>query len=539
MFLCEGAQKRLVRTWVPIFRDKIMPLLLAAEDQFRVLYGEVGRPCWSVARMLGCLLLGELMDLSDEDLLDAVACDARYHQALWLRADATYLSRRSLVDFRSRLVRHDPDMELVRKLFDQICAEALSDMKLSTKQQRVDSTWLTSNIRVRGRLGLFRQTVRHFILWMEKDAAEHLERLSEELRNWHATFDDSWEAPRETAKQRPKILRLARWTYELVQEFANDADVCAQEPYQLLVRLLNEQCIINEAEGEGEGGDGDRRVVVSIPESQNKRDGAMRTPHDPDATTSQKGAGYHVQITETCNNDDHELILDYEVEPAHRPDTGRTPDIVERLDERGLKPETLYADGGYPTPSSLSENEKQGVKLHAPVTRQNMDSKKMSRMDFEVDQESGQIIACPEGHAPLQHTIRAATPTRTSEFALFDGARCSACPRRSECPVQSPGKDRPNGSFRLENSPGLHIRDQIFSEQQGEPWLKDYRIRAGVEATMSELKRTHGLERLRVRRLPRVKLSVSFKLMACNIKRWGKSALKRATLSTAPVAQAA
>ena len=46
-----------------------------------------------------------------------------------------------------------------------------------------------------------------------------------------------------------------------------------------------------------------------------------------------------------------------------------------------------------------------------------------------------------------------------------------------------------------------------------------YRIRAGIEATVSELKRRHGLGALRVRGRWRVELAVYLKALACNIKR--------------------
>ena len=43
--------------------------------------------------------------------------------------------------------------------------------------------------------------------------------------------------------------------------------------------------------------------------------------------------------------------------------------------------------------------------------------------------------------------------------------------------------------------------------------------RAGIEGTNSELKRAHGLGRLRVRGGLRVRLAVYLKALACNIKR--------------------
>ena len=48
---------------------------------------------------------------------------------------------------------------------------------------------------------------------------------------------------------------------------------------------------------------------------------------------------------------------------------------------------------------------------------------------------------------------------------------------------------------------------------------KRYAIRAGIEGTNSELKRAHGLGRLRVRGGRRVRLAVYLKALACNFKR--------------------
>ena len=51
-----------------------------------------------------------------------------------------------------------------------------------------------------------------------------------------------------------------------------------------------------------------------------------------------------------------------------------------------------------------------------------------------------------------------------------------------------------------------------------EEWRKRYAIRAGIEGTNSELKRAHGLGRLRVRGGRRVRLAVYLKALACNFK---------------------
>ena len=104
------------------------------------------------------------------------------------------------------------------------------------------------------------------------------------------------------------------------------------------------------------------------------------------------------------------------------------------------------------------------------------------------------------------------------------------------CPVRAPNHRTKGcqardtvGDFRLEITPELRLRDQMYAFQQTTEWKDRYKIRAGIEATNSELKRAHGIGRLRVRRMAKVCFAVACKVIACNIKRWAKAymALKR------------
>jgi len=87
-----------------------------------------------------------------------------------------------------------------------------------------------------------------------------------------------------------------------------------------------------------------------------------------------------------------------------------------------------------------------------------------------------------------------------------------------QCPVRAPNhRDRgcrPQdtiGHFRLEITPELRLRDQMYSIQQTIAWKDRYSIRSGIEATLSELKRAHGIGRLRVRRAVKVCFAVACK----------------------------
>jgi hypothetical protein len=99
-----------------------------------------------------------------------------------------------------------------------------------------------------------------------------------------------------------------------------------------------------------------------------------------------------------------------------------------------------------------------------------------------------------------------------------------------QCPVRTPNHRERGcqarqtvGDFRLEITAELRLRDQMYADQQTTSWKERYKIRAGIEATNSELKRSYGVGKLRVRRMTKVLFAVSCKLIACNVKRWAKA----------------
>ena len=151
--LSASAQRRLEACWAEGFRQTVMPELLAAEASFSILYADGGRPNWSVARLLGVCLLQQLQNHSDQEALDALSFDARWQHALDIAGDEAYLSRRSLVEFRRRLVEKDPQGILLRGVFDRVLSAGIESLNLETSEQRLDSTLVASNIRAQGRLG--------------------------------------------------------------------------------------------------------------------------------------------------------------------------------------------------------------------------------------------------------------------------------------------------------------------------------------------------------------------------------------------------
>jgi hypothetical protein len=347
--------------------------------------------------------------------------------------------------------------------------------------------------------------------------------------------------------------------YRLVECFSKDKAVSKSETYLLLKRLFEEQCEVTETKGTGGSNNGDGEGDTStVPSSESEAEtgkttetpapeteaeetvtvkrspkggDTLQSAYDMDASYGHKGQGYSVHIAETCRNPNTEIITDYEVHGAARSDIGKASDSVDRLETANRTPNKLYADGGYPTVESAYDIiENRGIELIAPVNRGPMDAAVMGRDRFEFN-DDGHVVSCPAGHPAIDHKILSNNSTERTLHAVFDGDRCRACSKLETCPVRAPNHrvkgENPRdtkGNFRLEITPQLRLRDDMLLKQQTREWMDDYKIRSGVEATMSELKRAHGLGKLRVRGLARVHFAVVCKVIACNIKRWAKAA---------------
>ena len=519
--LSPSLRSRIECSWAHLFKLEVLPILLKNEDRYALLYGKTGRPNFSVARVLGLCLLQEWNDLSDQQALDTFSFDVRWRYALEVSdEEEDYLSRRSLVEFRRRLAAKDPEMKLVRNVFDGVRDSAIQKLGVSAANQRVDSTHILSNIRIRGRLALFANTLTVFLRSLDEAS---FSRVPKAIQEWHASESEGWFGLG-AAEQKVKVEKLAQYVYELLLLFEKDDGVKGREPYQLLHRLFSEQCELADS---GSGQDPSYKVQV-----KKKTEGeTLQSPYDPDASYGHKGGGYSVHITETCQNSDKpEIITDYEVHGASRSDVGKAVGVVERLNEAGLKPETLFADGGYPSVPSTWKVKEQDIEFMAPVNRSRLSDEILGRDRFRFDAE-GFVIKCPMGHRPVDHRILSGNnSTRRSLHAMFRGSVCRSCKMLDQCPVRTPNHRHRGcpardtvGDFRLEITPEIRLRDEMYSLQQTKEWKDRYKIRSGIEATNSELKRSHGLGKLRVRRTPKVCFAVACKVIACNIKRWAKA----------------
>ena len=104
-----------------------------------------------------------------------------------------------------------------------------------------------TNIRNHGRADLFGKTLRHCLDRISARWPERLERLSDGLRAWHSEERNGWFGRGADAKAKRVVLQQrAEWLVEVLETFADDKEICADEGYELVARVVREQCEVVE-----------------------------------------------------------------------------------------------------------------------------------------------------------------------------------------------------------------------------------------------------------------------------------------------------
>lgn len=448
-------RQRCEKTWAGAFREHALPILRKVEDEFAGLYHATHGRPNRPVE----LVLGVLILKDMSNLTDREALEALEYDVRWWYALSREPHELHLCEKTLHNFRNGVIKNDKSKVaFRKVTDELIAALGVKVGRQRLDSKQILSNFAILTRLGLMCETIRVFLREVKKIDEKAYEGLPVGILKRHGEESCYQDARKTEGPRRLKV--VARDVYRLIERFEKDKAIAKTEGWKLLKRLFEEQCKVTRKPRKPRKDDddhGEAAVPVDLKEAKEVRSDSLQTPHDPEATYSgHKGKGYKVQVSETCvEGQEVRVITDVEVTRSCVDEARETVPAVERLEEAGQKPEELVADASYSGASNAAELSQKGVKLTAP---------------------------CPAAGKP--------------EEGQEDPEPEPKCP-------EDPKKA------------GEWLRRQEASEE----FQKRYAIRAGIEATMSELSRGHGMNKLRVRGEARVKLSVYFKALACNLKR--------------------
>jgi hypothetical protein len=446
------------KSWAETFRKQALPILREVEDEFSDLFhAEMGRPNRPVELVLGVLIFKDMSDQTDEEALESLAFDARWWWAFDRELHELPLCQKTLHNFRQRLLEHE-DADKKKLAFRRVTDKLIEALGVKVDRQRLDSKHLLSNFAVLTRLGLFCETIRVFLAELKTLDPKRYEALPAGILKRHGEKSRYADARRAEGPRRLAV--VARDVGRLIGRFEKQEAVASMPGWTLLKRLFDEQCVVTSEPrqpGKDDDDDADGGVAAELKPAAEVASDSLQTPHDPDATYSgHKGKGYEAHVAETCTEGNPvQLITEIEVRPSSQDDSRATVPTVETLAAAGHKPEELVADTTYSGAKNAAALAERGVNLLAPAPA-------------VAKPEPGREYPAPAPHCP-------ADPKQAGEW----------------------------------------LRRQEASPE----FKKRYAIRAGIEATNSELNRAHGMKKLRVRGEARVKLAVYLKALACNVKR--------------------
>lgn len=497
--LTDREKKFLEKSWATYFAKHIFPKI--DEKPFEVLYSQKdSRPNTPVNIQIGALIIKEFTNLSDDEILTALMFDIRFQHALHTAAlEEQPLNDRTLGRFRERCTSYEAEtgIDLLHDAIENLAEEMATMMNLDRSLKRMDSLMVSSNIKKMGRLELLYTCVAALAVDLKKQSIslpkELLHYTEEDDRNriiYHNRSEDVTEKINVILKDAKALLELCETTYE------------ESIPYQLLIRVLQEQTI--------EESDGSYRL-------RQKGDGGMtanilQNPADPDATFRTKAGnqyrGYVANVTE-ITGETGSIVTEYQYEKNTYSDSQFMKDSIAKMGKQE-EAVTIVVDGAY----SGANNQELAQENNVTLVATNLTGRETNEIlaDFEFSEDGKTLEKCAGGYAPKSCSYN----ENTGQCVVsFERSQCEECPYKEKC--------KPKMFKRVCRKTVSLNANQRAKQQQyrsTEDFTKMSNFRNGVEAIPSLLRRKYNIDRMPVRGLIRSKFFFGCKIGAMNFKKF-------------------
>jgi Transposase DDE domain len=508
-----AGQRIISSGWQGVFRHvllKLMPVGELAQHFSR----ELGAPTKELYSMAGLVFVTDFFDWTAQEAAEAYIFRSDVQYALNLEPGVEVSSR--TVERYQKLFRED---ELAAQVFHDVTIGLAEKLELDISRQRLDSTHVFSHMASFGRTKLMAVAIKRFLTQVIRHAPEQYAALPEEFCKRYKPAESQLFAGAKDAEARQRSRQQAAedlcW---IIEHFANCPDMTGRSSYKALVTIFSQQCELSEG-----------KVVVKAKTGGD----CVQNPSDLDAGyDAHKGKGYQAQITETCSPENEvQLITGALPQGAAEHDGAAVVLMLDQLEDSKLLPEEMLADTLYCSDENVQAAEDRGVELVGPIPGREpaSDPGALTLDDFAVDERTGRVEACPQGHTPLVLERNEEAGTTRIEMAA---AACEGCPFRTSCPIHQTR----DGRYELDFTDKDHRMAGRRREQETPVFAERYRTRSGIESTNSGLKNRLGLDRLRVRGRGSVFRVILHKVAGWNVLRAAASKKLRAWV-TREVAQ--
>ncbi len=562
--------------WSDIYRDKIWPMI--DEEKFKHLYQEEGgAPNKSIKLKLSLLIF-----MSWEKLTWRGAEFMLPRRIDWINATCRPLGEEpidhtTLFKFYQKLENDDAAYQL----FTDLTSAFIDECGISIKKQRTDSFFMQGWLSILSRYGLFKETIRTFLMVLRKHQFDLYKKTKDDLSIDYLKGDfDLTEKDKE--KARTKTKQMANDLFLLKNAFENHEQIKHYDTFKTLIRVFEQQCDVKEDEKEGldretrsedkqeilskeiapdekriEGDDlsengisrngdgsqpsGDKEAVTRdnteqqepLPqiEIREKPQGEkiISSPHNTDAEYTRKRkqriVGHKGFVTETCDIDNpFQLITDINLERATHSDAKEILEIEHRLSHNNFKPEKMYGDAGFVNGETILESERQGIDLEGPSSGRSQSIENHEKKNRPLDvADFGSSI---DNKTKELYVISCPAGHQPKTQKRSDKTGKKLVHFSTE--VCSFCKLNPRCPVKI----GKRISTLTIDEAQYAGAIRhhrymedpDYRkecgVRSGAESLVNEIANSHGARKSKHKTEKRSRLQLLFSGISCNIKRY-------------------
>src|SRR5256885_1993393 len=239
-----------------------------------------------------------------------------------------------------------------------------------------------------------------------------------------------------------------------------------------------------------------------------------------------------VHLTETCGEeDDVHLIVQAQITAATEQDVEETMPLLGDLQARDLVPEVRLVDSGYVSGEVLADHAELGIELVGPLKQEGgwQHETGYGLSAFQVDWDKQQV-RCPQGHLSQNWCSGRHNHGEEVIRVSFSAVTCQACPVKELCTKREKHKGR---ILTLSPQRVHEARERRRVEQRAPAFQERYALRAGIEGSLSEGVRRHGLLRARYREQSKTQLQATAIAAAINFVRI-RQMLQRTQIGLAP-----
>ncbi len=490
---------------------------LYEDSDFAQLFPAVGPPGLPPWRLALVTVMQFLENLSDRQAADAVRARIDWKYALSLELTDPGFDFSVLSEFRGRLIAGAAEQLLLDRMLERFRERGLVKAR---GRQRTDSTHVLGSLRVLNRLELIGETLRAALNTLATVAPEWVRSVAppEWLERYAHRVEES-RLPRGKEAREEYARTVGEDGFALLEALeAQGAPAGLKDlPAIEILRRIWQRHFECTPDGKPPAGGVRLRPDRELARAAE----ALESPYETEAhfrtKRSTNWTGYMVHFSETCDPDDVHLITHVETTPASVHEAMRSEAIQRALYEKDLPPAEHLVDAAYVTAEVLVHaRQEYGITVIGPPrpkpSWQSRTPGAYTTDDFHVDW-AARCAVCPQGKRSVSWSQ---SRRRTGEPFIgvyFSQADCSSCSARERC-TRSPSRPRHLFLKPQAQHEALHaMRARITSEEGREL----YRVRAGVEGTISQAIRISDLRQARYRGLKKVHLQHVATAAAVNV----------------------